>query len=156
MRLLITVSQAGGFSGANVVLDAGVRAVAGFEELRGSDRRVGGEQLVALAVEFFEQRQLCAGVGLLAPADDPHVGWPGVQLVTVGSFTQQPGQFGNPGFGQVAGLAAGVQDRVPGAGGYRAARSRAPRFQPMLAVAVRDLGDGVVEDLDVVGQVFTG
>ena len=41
---------------ADAVLDAGVGSVAGLEELRVPGRGVGGEQLVAPAVGFLQQR----------------------------------------------------------------------------------------------------
>lgn len=82
------MTQPGLLAGANVVLDAGVRAVTGLEELCAGGRGVGGHQLVAPPVGDFEQGQLGAGVGLFAAADDPQVRGPGRQPVAVGVLAQ--------------------------------------------------------------------
>ena len=49
------MAEAGLFAAADVVLDAGMGAVAGFEELGGAGGGVGGGELVAPAVDLFEQ-----------------------------------------------------------------------------------------------------
>jgi hypothetical protein len=48
----------------------------------------GGQRLVAVAVELFEQRQLGAGLDLLAPHEDPHPARPGVEPVAAGAVAQ--------------------------------------------------------------------
>ena len=75
------VVQAGGLPAADAVLDAGVGAVAGFEERQLAAAGVGGEQLVAPAVGLLQRAQLRPGRGAFAAADDPHVGRPVRQLV---------------------------------------------------------------------------
>lgn len=64
------MAQTGLLAGTDVVLDSGVGAVAGLEELGGGGWGVGGHQLVAPAVGGFKQRQLGAGVGFFAAAND--------------------------------------------------------------------------------------
>ncbi len=49
------MAQSGLFAAADGVFDAGMRAVAGFEELGAQAWGVGGGELVAPAVELFEQ-----------------------------------------------------------------------------------------------------
>jgi hypothetical protein len=65
--------ESGGLTGADAVLDAGVRAVAGFQELQGSFAGwgVGGDDLVSHAVDGVEQPQLGAGVWSFAAGDQP-------------------------------------------------------------------------------------
>ena len=112
------MTQTGVLAGANGVLDAGVRSVAGFEELGVGGGGVGGQKVGAPAVGVFEQRQLRAGVGPFAAADDAHVLGPRGQLVTVGSVAQQVGELNDPGLVELAGLALGVEDGAPGGCGY--------------------------------------
>jgi hypothetical protein len=68
--------EAGVLPAPDVVLDAGVDTVAGFEERELPAGSVGGEQLVAPAVGFFPGAQLRPGRGAFAAADDPYVGGP--------------------------------------------------------------------------------
>lgn len=49
------MAQAGVLAGADAVLDVGVGSVAGLKELGGLSGGVGGRELVAPAVVFFEQ-----------------------------------------------------------------------------------------------------
>ena len=53
--------EAGVLPAPNVVLDAGVGAVAGFEERELPAGSVGGQQLVPPAVGFFQGTQLGPG-----------------------------------------------------------------------------------------------
>ena len=73
--------EAGVLPGADAVLDAGVGAVAGFEEVQLAAGGVGGQQLVAPAVGLLQRAQLRAGDGAFAAAEDPHVGRPVAQPV---------------------------------------------------------------------------
>jgi hypothetical protein len=126
------MTKAGVLAAANVVLHAGVWSVTCLEELGGLVGGVGGQELVAPAVDFFEQRQLGARMGFFAAADDAQVGWPVRQLVTVGVFAQQGGELDDPGLGQVTRPSSSRTAAQAGAGTWpMAARSRAPRSQPM-------------------------
>jgi len=78
------MSEARFLAAADAVLDAGVRPVAGLEELSGDAGVLVGGELVAPAVDLFEQGQLRARVGFLPAADDAQIGRPVLQLVTVG------------------------------------------------------------------------
>jgi len=111
------MTEAGLLAGADAVLDPGVRAVAGLEELGAVGGGAGSQQLVAPPVDLLEQRQLGSGVGFLAAGDDAQVGGPARELVTVGSFPQQGGEFDDTGLIGVAGLSLRVENSLPGAGG---------------------------------------
>jgi hypothetical protein len=112
------VSQAGLFAGADVVFHPGVWSVAGLEELGGGGGCVGGQQLVAPAVEVFEEGQLGAGVGFFAAADDAQVLRSVGQLVTVGPFPQQGGELDESGFVEVTRCSVVIEDGAPGGCGY--------------------------------------
>jgi hypothetical protein len=107
------VAQAGGLAGADAVLHAGVRAVAGFEELGVGAGGVGGQELVAPPVGGLEQGELRAGLGFFAAGDDAQVSWPARQLVTAWCVAQQGGELDDARFPGVAGLALGVKDSAP-------------------------------------------
>lgn len=66
-------AETGGLAAADAVLDAGVRTVAGFQMLQGAFavRGVGEEDLVAHAFVEIEQGQLGTGMWALAPHDEP-------------------------------------------------------------------------------------
>ena len=127
------MTQTGILAGADAVLDPGMGSVTGFEELGGCVGGVGGQELVAPAVVFFEQGQLRAGVGFFAAADDAQIGRPVRQLVAMGPFPEQRGELDDPGLGQVAGPAVTVEDDSQAEAGIRSMplRSRAPNSQPM-------------------------
>ena len=93
--------------GADTVLDAGVCPVAGFQPGVLTESGVGGEALVAPAVDVG-QRQLCPGVGVFAAHQHPHPRRP------TGAFqvVQQPGEVGD--LRAVAGFAVGVHRGGPG------------------------------------------
>ena len=98
------VAQAGGFGGADAVLDAGALAVAQLQ--RGMIRvgLVGQEDLEAVPVVVGEA-QLRAGMGVLAAADRPGARRPGVQVEPAGQLTD---------LGARADLAVGSDGRSPG------------------------------------------
>jgi hypothetical protein len=127
------MTEAGLLAAANGVLHARVRSVAGLEELGGLAGGAGGQELVAPAVDGFEEGQLRAGVGFFAAADDAHLGGPARQLVATRSFPQQGGELDDPGLAGVAGLALWVEDGGPGGGGdqVNGRAFRAPSSQPM-------------------------
>ena len=60
--------QAGGLAGADAVLDAGMRAMAGFEEVQLPAVGVGCHELVAPAVGLLQDAQLGTRRGSFAPA----------------------------------------------------------------------------------------
>src|ERR1022692_3402242 len=87
--------QSGALAAADPVLDPGLGAVAGFEELDLPAGGAGGGDLVPLALVLLEQGQLRAGVRVLPPDQDPHAGRPGGEAVPAGAVPQQPGQLGD-------------------------------------------------------------
>jgi hypothetical protein len=87
------MTQAGCLAAADPGLDSGLGAVAGFEELDLAARGAGGGDLVPLALVLLEQRQLRAGVRVLAADQDPHVRGPLREAVPAGRVAQQPGQL---------------------------------------------------------------
>ena len=66
----------------------------------------GGQRLVPVAIGLLEQRQLCAGLDLLPPHQNPHPGRPRLQPVTTAAVAQQPGDVGD--LRVLARLAGGV------------------------------------------------
>ena len=111
------MTDAGVLAAADAVLHP-VRAVAGFEEGRLPGGGVGGDQLVAPPVGLLQQRKLRPGTGAFPAADDPHVGLPVRQQVTVDRPAQQAGELDHPGVIEVTGLSLGVGHRLPGRLGY--------------------------------------
>jgi len=89
-------------------------------------------------------------MGFLAAAEDAQVGRPARQLVAVGMFAQQGGELDNPGFAQVgSGIEHGdVVDQAMGGSGA------VHGDQQITPVSGRDLGDGLVEYLEVIGDVL--
>jgi hypothetical protein len=65
------VIEAGGLPCPHAVLDPGVGAVAGFEEVQLPAGSVGGHELVAPSVGLFQGAQLRPGRGAFAAAQDP-------------------------------------------------------------------------------------
>jgi hypothetical protein len=101
---------------------------------------------------LFEQRQLRAGVGFLAAADDAQVNGPALQLVTVGVSAQQRGQLGDGGLGLGAWFAVDVEHAVPGRRGDAADRRAFPGAQVPADAVVHPAPRLVVPRADVVDQ----
>ncbi|HEY5856059.1 MAG TPA: hypothetical protein VIW24_19000 [Aldersonia sp.] len=116
--------QAGGLAAADEAFHPGVHAVARLEPLELAAAGGGGQRLVPVAVELFEQRQLGAGLDLFAPHDDPHPARPGLEPVATGTVAQQPGHLGDLRF--VAGRAGGVERGLPRVLGRRGDRGPDP------------------------------
>src|SRR2546423_13373771 len=110
------MTEAGLLAGADAVLDPGVRAVAGLEELGAVGGGAGSQQLVAPPVDLLEQRQLGSGVGFLAAGEDAQAGGPARELGTVGAFPPQGGEFDATRLTGGAGPSLRGGDRLPGAG----------------------------------------
>src|SRR2546430_9946811 len=88
------MTEAGLLAGADAVLDPGVRAVAGLEELGAVGGGAGSQQLVAPPVGLLEQRQLGSGVGFLAAGDDAQVGVSGPEPGCTGAFCHYGAEVG--------------------------------------------------------------
>lgn len=71
----------------DAVFDAGMGAVAGFQESQLPGGGVGDERLIAPAVAFLEERQLRARVGSFASHDDPHAVRPARQVQQAGQLS---------------------------------------------------------------------
>lgn len=154
------MAQSGLLAAADGVVDPGVRAVACFEELRAAAGGVGGQELVAPPVGFLEQRQLSAGVGFLAAAENTHVGWPVRQLVAVGVLPQQAGQLHHTCFLKVAGCSVGVQDGITGiardtgdGGTFPAAQVPAEAVMHAVPAPVVQCGDVIDQAVRTAGTV---
>lgn len=139
-RVRGSAGQAGVFAASDEPLHPGVYPVAGFEALWLSTGGGGRDDLVAVAGQLLEQRQLGAVFDLFAPHQDAHTARPAGQLVTAGAVAQQqPGQLGNlcvgtgPPCGIECGFPAGLghgPDRGPDALVEARTRPNSPPTHP--------------------------